>query len=134
MEMIMRHAKKFRFPLIAAALIGSQGIVYGESVNQKSIEPDNTGRNEKIHVDRSLTADDQSNSDSDLKIVQRIRKDIMAQDNFSTLAQNVKIIVRDGAVQLKGPVKSADEKNRIESIAEQAVGAGKVKSHLEVKM
>ena len=53
---------------------------------------------------------DQGGSEADTAITQQIRKAVVAQDNLSTDAKNVKIITRDGVVTLRGPVASAKEK------------------------
>ena len=51
---------------------------------------------------------------------------------MSTYAKNIKIISRDGAVTLRGPVKSTEEKQRIDSIAKKAAGDMKVDNQLEI--
>ena len=48
-------------------------------------------------------------------------------------AQNVKIITQDGQVTLRGPVKTGDEKKRIEEIARSVAGESKVDSQLEIE-
>jgi osmotically-inducible protein OsmY len=45
---------------------------------------------------------------------------------------NVKIITVDGVVTLRGPVKSADEKTHIESLAQQATDVKRVDNQLEI--
>jgi len=45
----------------------------------------------------------------------------------------VKIITQDGKVTLRGPVKSAEEKKRIEDLATAVAGADNVDSQLEVE-
>jgi osmotically-inducible protein OsmY len=52
---------------------------------------------------------------------------------MSVNAQNVKIITQDGKVTLRGPVKSPEEKQKIESIASSVAGTDKVDSQLEVE-
>ncbi len=51
---------------------------------------------------------------------------------MSVDAHNVKIITQDGRVTLRGPVKTEEEKQRIEEIAGAVVGADRVDSQLEV--
>ena len=41
-------------------------------------------------------------------------------------------VVHDGAVTLRGPVKSDEERKKIGAMAEQVAGAGRVQNHLEV--
>ncbi len=57
----------------------------------------------------------------------------MNDKSLSTYAHNVKIISQDGAVTLKGPVRTDGEKRAIEAMAAQIVGQDKVTSQLEVK-
>jgi osmotically-inducible protein OsmY len=99
----------------------------------KESAPDNTGRNVRDRDDRTVTSGDQSESKADLETTQKIRQAVMADDSLSTTAHNVKIITTaDGAVTLRGPVKSDDERKKIGAMAEQVAGAGKVRNHLEV--
>jgi hyperosmotically inducible periplasmic protein len=44
-----------------------------------------------------------------------------------------KVIVKDGEVTLRGPVKSQDEKTEIESKATAIAGMGRVQNELSVK-
>lgn len=48
-------------------------------------------------------------------------------------AQNVKIITQNGKVTLRGPVATAEEKKRIEDIAQEIESAGNVDSQLEIE-
>jgi osmotically-inducible protein OsmY len=52
---------------------------------------------------------------------------------MSTDAHNVKIITQDGKVTLRGPVKTDEEKQRIEDIAKELAGVDNVDSELEVE-
>jgi len=91
--------------------------------------PDNSAHNKQHDV----TADQQSNSASDRAITQKIRKALMADKSLSTDAHNVKIITTNGAVTLKGPVKSEDEKQQVASKAAEIVDASKIDNQLSVK-
>lgn len=90
---------------------------------------DNSQQNKNQHK----TADDQTNAKADRDITAQIRKSIMADKGLSTYAHNVKIITRNGAVTLKGPVKSDDEKQKVNSYASSVVSADKVTDQLTVK-
>ena len=72
-------------------------------------------------------------SPADREIAKKIRRSITSDYSLSTHAHNVKVIVRDGMVTLKGPVKSEDEKNAIGSKASDTAGADKVQNELTVK-
>jgi hyperosmotically inducible periplasmic protein len=91
--------------------------------------PDNSNQN-KNHAE---TADNQVNSKSDRTTTAKIRKAIIADKSLSTYAHNVKIITVDGAVTLKGPVQSDDEKQKIASEAAGVVSADKITNELTVK-
>jgi hyperosmotically inducible protein len=93
---------------------------------------DNTKVNKRDRASGAVTADQQSNSSSDMKITQRIRRDVMNDDNFSTYAKNIKIITVDGKVTLKGPVRSAQEQTTIMRYANQAAGATNVTNETSV--
>ena len=93
--------------------------------------PDNTGRNVRDRGD-TVTSGDQSESKADLATTQKIRQAVVADDSLSMTAHNVKIITANGAVTLRGPVKTEDERKKIGAMAEQVAGAGKVQNHLEV--
>jgi hyperosmotically inducible protein len=95
--------------------------------------PDNTKRNERDRGDAALTPGDQANGESDLKITQRIRQAVMADDSLSFNAKNVKIITVGGKVTLRGPVKSDAERAAIEAAAKSVAGAGQVDNQIEVK-
>ena len=90
--------------------------------------PDNTKKNQS----GGATAERQGNSKSDLELTQNIRKSLMADKTLSTSAHNVKVITNNGAVILKGPVATADEKASVEAKAKEIAGADNVKSRIEV--
>jgi hyperosmotically inducible protein len=59
---------------------------------------------------------------------------VVSDKSLSTDAHNIKIIAQDGNVTLKGPVKSEQEKQAVESKAAEVVGGpDHVKSEIEVK-
>lgn len=94
-----------------------------------AVAPDNTAKN-KVHV---KTADQQPNNAADLDTTKQIRQSLMADSSLSTYAHNVKIITMNGAVTLKGPVRSDEEKQSVAEKATVVAGAGKVKNQLTVK-
>lgn len=95
-------------------------------------EPDNTGRNVRDADGATLTPGDQPNTAQDLDLARRIREAVTSDASMSTNAQNVKIIAQGGAVTLRGPVKSEQEKLAIQSIAQQTPGVSRVDNLLEV--
>ena len=69
---------------------------------------------------------------ADRELTQQIRKAIVSDKSLSSQAHNVKILTKDGAVTLKGQVKTEEEKKAIEDKAAGVAGAGKVTSELTV--
>jgi len=102
--------------------------------NARATEPDNTGRNVRDRDERTLTPLKQGNSKADVTTTAQIRKEIMAANNLSVNARNVKVITLDGRVTLRGPVKTAEEKRHIGEIAERIAHSGNVDNQLEVKL
>ncbi len=94
---------------------------------------DNTKRNAPIEEKNQLNAQDQGNSKVDLDLTQRIRQEVVKQDSFSSNAKNIKIITLNGVVTLKGPVKTANEKQAIEKIAVTAAAGKKVVNMISVE-
>lgn len=80
---------------------------------KNTVKPDNTA----VNKEHELTAQDQSNKKADVEITRKIRSQITKTRNLSLYAKNVKIIVRDADVTLKGPVNSLAEKAKIVEIA-----------------
>jgi len=96
------------------------------------VAADNTGVNKRDRDDRAVTADQQSNNKSDVELTAEIRRAIVKDDSLSTNAHNVKIVVLNGQVTLKGPVGSAAEKAAVERKASAVVGKGKIVNELAV--
>jgi len=92
---------------------------------------DNTAKNERDRDTTNPTPIDQKNNQADIDITAKIRKQVV-DTKMSVNAQNIKIITQGGQVTLRGPVETADEKARIEEIAQSVAGPGKVDSQIEV--
>jgi hyperosmotically inducible periplasmic protein len=118
----------------ASVLVGSFLIPVGSSFAQTDANraPDNTAINQRDREHQNLTPLDQSNKASDLKITREIRRALVKDDQLSTDAKNVKIITIDGAVTLRGPVKTDQEKADIAAKAAQLAGDSNVHNELEV--
>lgn len=93
---------------------------------------DDTGKNERDRGD-TKTPIDQGNGETDLKITQKIRQAVVADDSLSVTAKNAKIITEGGKVTLRGPVDSARERSAIDAIARNVAGVSAVDNQLEVK-
>jgi hyperosmotically inducible periplasmic protein len=94
--------------------------------------PDNTGRNVQDRTGATLTPGDQSESEADRTLTQRVRQAVVADASLSTNAHNIKIITLNGVVTLRGPVNSTEEKTNIDAKAQQIAGATKVNNQLEI--
>jgi hyperosmotically inducible periplasmic protein len=96
------------------------------------VPADNSGKNVRDRQGATQTPEDQSNAKADMAITQAIRKAVVADKGLSTNAHNVKIITTNGAVTLRGPVKSVAEKNSIAEKAKQTAGVRSVDNQLEI--
>lgn len=95
------------------------------------VDRTNTGVNVRDRNSTAKTPLDQNENKPDIKITADIRKRIV-DSKMSVDAHNVKVITQDGKVTLRGPVKTAGEKQHIEGIAASVAGSDKVDSQLEV--
>jgi osmotically-inducible protein OsmY len=68
------------------------------------------------------TAEDQNMTQNDTAITRTIREKLTSDSSLSINAQNIKVISENGRVILKGPVASAEEKRKVESIAKGVAG------------
>jgi osmotically-inducible protein OsmY len=94
---------------------------------------DNTKVNQHDKSGAQPTADQAKNNANDREIMQKIRKAVMDDKSLSSYAHNVKIISQDGKVTLRGPVRSAEEKQNIEQKATDIAGVGNVTNELTIK-
>ncbi len=108
----------------------------GESPEEKTATTagaDNTGINARDRDNKKMTPIDQGNNEVDIQSTAQIRKEVVALDNISATAKNVKIITNNGHVTLRGPVNNADEKKIICDIAVRVASKEHVTDELEVK-
>ena len=103
------------------------------AADDEKSKPDNTATNERDRSGETKTSGDQSNSSADLKITQAIRHALMKDRELSTTAKNIKVITADGQVTLRGPVKTAQEKAKVDQIARSAAGGAQIDDQLDVK-
>jgi hyperosmotically inducible protein len=114
---------------LAFGLLASPSMVSGRPLWQARPDADNS----KVNKQAGSSADQQSNTKADLDLTKRIRQELLKDKSLSSYAHNAKVITQDGAVTLKGPVRSAAEKELVEDIAVQVAGAGNVTNHLTIK-
>lgn len=94
--------------------------------------PDNTKVNTRDRAKGAVTADQQKENAGDRDLAQKIRKSVMADKSLSTYAHNVKIVAQGGQVTLKGPVRTAEEKQSVEAKAVEVAGAGHVTNQMSI--
>ncbi len=94
---------------------------------------DNSAKNQRDRSGETQTSGDQSNDSAALQTTAAIRRAVVADDSLSMTAKNCKIITAGDTVTLRGPVKSADEKNKIEQLAQTAASNARIDNQLEVK-
>jgi hyperosmotically inducible periplasmic protein len=129
------HKMAVPFVIVVFSLWGMAGAALLAELAQAppaQTAPDNTGRNVRDRGGATLTPGDQSESEADRTLTQRIRQAVVADDALSMTAKNIKIITINGLVTLRGPVKTMEEKRTIEAKAQQIAGADKVDSQLEI--
>jgi hyperosmotically inducible protein len=103
------------------------------AADDEKAKADNSATNERDRSGETKTSGDQSNSSADLKITQAVRQALMKDSELSTTAKNIKIITANGQVTLRGPVKTEQEKAKIDQIARSAAGGAQIDDQLDVK-
>ena len=123
-----------RASIIATCLLCSGlGVVTAAGYQQQPTEPDNTRANQRDRRATEPTADQQKGNRADRELARKIRRAIVQDKSLSTYGHNVKVIVQNGAVTLKGPVHTEEEKAAIETKAVAIAGAENVRNELSVK-
>ena len=118
--------------LALSVMLGASTLAIAQDPSQAPA-PDNTKTNDRDRNPAQPTADQQKENRPDRDITRDIRQSITQDKSLSTYAHNVKIISQNGMVTLKGPVRSEEEKSRIEAKAAEIAGKENVTSQLEIK-
>ena len=116
-------------PIFAAPVQSSEK----NQADAQSAAPDNTKRNKRDRNKSEVTADQQKENSSDRELARNIRRAIVKDKSLSTYAHNIKVIVQNGTVTLKGPVHTAEEKSAILAKAKEAAGGANVQDEISVK-
>ena len=125
--------KKFASSILALSfLLGFSPAIWAQDSTTNQPAPDNTKINQRDRDSSEPTADQQKENKQDRELARQIRQAIVKDKSLSVYARNVKVIVQNGAVTLKGPVRSDEEKQAIEAKAAQVAGADKVTDQLEI--
>lgn len=102
------------------------------SAYAKTADADNSAQNKGATRSDAVTAEKQDNAKSDVESLAQIRKTIVDADGLSMNAKNAKILYSKGRVTLKGPVETAEEKQKVEDLAKGCAGVTSVKNMLTV--
>jgi osmotically-inducible protein OsmY len=94
--------------------------------------PDNSKTNQRDRGDNPTTADQSKANKADTDLAKKIRESVNADKTLSTYAHNVKIVVQDGHVTLRGPVRTDAERDAVKQKAVDIAGADNVVSQLEI--
>lgn len=122
-------ALAFALALTAGLGLGALPLASGA---ESTAAPDNTERNLRDRSGETLVPTDQGGGESDVRITREIRQALIGAGDLSMNAKNVKVITVDGAVTLRGPVETADEKQRIGALAQATHGVARIQNDLEV--
>jgi hyperosmotically inducible periplasmic protein len=128
MGLYMRRPVRLLF--IPALLLFCLTLVAAQTPAEQ--QSDNTKINQRDRNKAEVTADQQKDNRSDRELARDVRRAIVKDKSLSTDAHNVKVIAQDGMITLKGPVRSANEKQAVETKAAEVVGENKVKNELHV--
>ncbi len=128
----MKVKEPMKRTLLVLACLSALSVAAFAADDEKT-NADNTATNERDRSGETKTSGDQSNSSADLKITQAIRQALMKDDQLSMTAKNIKIITANGQVTLRGPVKTAQEKSKIDQLARSAASGAKIENQLDVK-
>lgn len=114
-------------------MISALSFVACDRNDHASRDKDNTGINVRDRDMRTVTPMDQSETEADRMLTQRIRAAIIEDKNLSTDAKNIKVITINGVVTLRGPVLNEAEKANIAGKVKSVIGIKNVDNQLESK-
>ena len=117
--------------LLALTCLSAFGLA-ALAADDKKVDADNTAKNERDRSGETQTSGDQLNSSADLKTTQAIRQALIKDPELSATAKNIKVITTNGHVTLRGPVKTSQEKAKVDQLAKSAAGGAQIEDQLEV--
>ena len=121
--------------LVLSALLLFAAVVFSAragSAQAQGPAADNTAVNQRDRGHQTLTPIDQSSNPADLQTTRNIRRSLVEDDSLSTDARNIKIITLNGAVTLRGPVRTDQERADIAAKAAQVARNYRVDDEIEV--
>ena len=111
-------------------------VIFGLSLSAVAIyaqaPADNSRANKADQNTSAVTAEHQKESKADRELAQKIRQAVVKDKTLSIYAHNVKIIVQEGTVTLRGPVRSDEEKASVAAKAAEIAGAGNVRNEITI--
>ena len=81
----------------------------------------------------SATPDAKTSRATDRKLLAAARRVVVKDKSLSVSAHNVKMSMNNGVLTLRGGVKSAEEKDKVEELAKGVAGISSVDNQLAVK-
>jgi hyperosmotically inducible protein len=119
--------------LLAIAFTCTLALAWAQQDSPSQTAPDNTKTNQSDRNATAPTAEQQKEDRSDRELTQQIRRALVKDKSLSTYGHNVKVITQQGAVTLRGPVRSEEERQQIETKAAEVAGSpDKIHSELQV--
>lgn len=130
----MKPAKRTVLLLSAAlSLYAAQAASYQAAAGSAATPPTNSKVNRRDAHGANPTPQNQPNDKADVALAASVRKAIVKDKSLSTAAHNVKLVAAGGVVTLRGVVRNADEKARVEDIATRTSGVSRVDNQLDVE-
>jgi hyperosmotically inducible protein len=118
---------------MATGIHAQQAVPASTASAPASTRPNDSAINRRDRSSQTLTPMSQPNDKADIKLAAMVRRAIVKDKSISMSAHNVKSIVADRVVTLRGPVANADEKAKIESDVRAVSGVSRVDNQLDVK-
>ncbi len=97
-----------------------------------SSDAENTELNQRDRSGETVTPPDQGGSKRDRELAASIRHTVVKDKSLSVSAHNIKIVVQNGAVTLRGPVKSEREHQRVIAAVRRATKSARINDKLDV--
>ncbi len=117
---------------IVFTLIALSALATFDAFAKPRTKADNSEINRRDERTNEPTADDQSIEQNASETARKIRAELTSDDKLSTYAKNVKVIVIQHLVTLKGPVTSDAEKIAIVRTASKVAPEYKIENQLQV--
>jgi osmotically-inducible protein OsmY len=114
--------------ILTVAAVNAQGV----DADAKRTAPDNTAVNASDRDAHATTPMDQSNDKEAIEVTAAIRRAVLSDKSLSTSAHNVKIVTNGNTVTIRGPVASAVEKKRVESLAVKSAAGKTVRNEISI--